>query len=408
MNIFLINHYAGSPRMGMEYRPYYLAKEWIKLGHSVTILLANNSHIRQYNPKLNADFIEENIDGVHYLWVKTPEYEGNGFGRIKNIFAFVRKTWRKAKFISTKYNPDVVIASSTYPSDNYISKKIAKLSGAKYLYEVHDLWPLSPMELGGMSKYHPFIMLMQHAENFAYKNVDAVISMLPKTKEHMQKHGFDLTKWNYIPNGIILDEWKNKKELNFQTKNEILQIKSQFKNIVAYTGTLGLANALDSLILSAEIVKDLAFVIVGKGPEKENLQKLIKEKQLKNVFILESINKQEIPSLLGMFDFLYIGLQYQPLFRFGISPNKLIDYMMSGKPIIQAIDAGNNVVKEVACGIDVKPENPQAIADAILKLQNMPKDELELMGQNGHEFVIENHDYKILAKKFIEIIENLK
>ena len=86
MNIFLINHYAGSPEMGMEYRPYYLAKEWINLGHNVTILVANNSHIRQYNPELNSDIIEEDIDGIKYIWVKTPKYEGNGIGRIKNMF----------------------------------------------------------------------------------------------------------------------------------------------------------------------------------------------------------------------------------------------------------------------------------------------------------------------------------
>ena len=405
MNIFLINHYAGSPEMGMEYRPYYLAKEWINLGHNVTILVANNSHIRQYNPELNSDIIEEDIDGIKYIWVNTPKYEGNGIGRIKNMFAFIKKTMYKASYFANKYKPDVVIASSTYPSDNYVAKKISKLSGAKYFYEVHDLWPLSPIELGGMSKLHPFTVAMQHAESFAYRKADAVISMLPKTQEHMKSHGLDLKKWHYIPNGVILDEWNNKAKLNDKTLQQISEIKSRFDKIVAYTGTLGLANALDSLILSAEIVKDVAIIIVGKGPEKENLQKLIADKNLQNVFILESINKQEIPSLLQMFDILYIGLQYQSLFRFGISPNKLIDYMMAAKPIIQAIDAGNNVVKEVGCGIDIEPENPHAIANAITELMNKPKEELEKMGQNGHDFVLKNHDYSILAKKFVNIMQ---
>jgi len=407
MNIFLINHYAGSPKMGMEYRPYYLAKEWMKLGHNVTILVANNSHIRQYNPELNSDILEEDIDGINYIWVNTPKYNGNGFGRIKNMFAFIKKTMYKASYFANKYKPDVVIASSTYPSDNYVAKKISKLSGAKYIYEVHDLWPLSPMELGGMSKLHPFIVAMQHAESFAYRKADAVVSMLPKTQEHMKYHGLDLKKWHYIPNGVILDEWDNKKELKLDTLNEIKNIKSRFDKIVAYTGTLGLANALDSLILSAKDLKNIAFVIVGKGPEKGNLQNLIMKEVLDNVFILNAIHKQEIPSLLSEFDFLYIGLQYQPLFRFGISPNKLIDYMMAGKPIIQAIDAGNNVVKEVGCGIDIKPENPKAITEAINKLTSLSTAELEKMGENGHDFIIKHHDYKVLAKKFIECVNML-
>jgi glycosyltransferase involved in cell wall biosynthesis len=280
---------------------------------------------------------------------------------------------------------------------------MAKLSSAKYIYEVHDLWPLSPMELGGMSKFHPFIVAMQHAENFAYRKADAVVSMLPKTQEHMRKHGLDLKKWHYIPNGVILDEWENRVELNSKIKSEIQKIKSRFNKIVAYTGTLGLANALDSFVLSAKKIIDIAFVIVGKGPEWENLENLIKKENIQNVFIFESVNKQEIPALLDEFDYLYIGLQYQALFRFGISPNKLIDYMMSGKPVIQAVKAGNNVVKEVGCGIDIEPENPKAIAEAIKILSSMPVTELKKMGENGKNFVSKNHDYKVLAQRFIDV-----
>jgi len=407
VNIFLINHYAGSPSMGMEYRPYYLAKEWIRLGHEVTILVANQSHIRQVNPEQDEDIRVELIDGIRYIWVKTPAYKGNGLGRIKNMFAFIQKTLYKASYFTKEYQPDVVIASSTYPSDNYVARKIAKLAKAKYLYEVHDLWPLSPIELGGMSKYHPFISTMQHGENFAYRKADAVISMLPKTQEHMQEHGLELNKWHYIPNGVILDEWKNKKTLNPKTHTKINNIQQKFDKTIAYTGTLGLANALDTLILSAKSLPQIGFVIIGKGPEKETLNKLIQKENLNNVYILEAINKEEIPSLLELFDFLYIGLQYQPLFRFGISPNKLIDYMMAGKPIIQAIKAGNNVVKEVGCGIDIEPENPKAITKAINILLNKSSEELKLMGKKGQEFVLQNHDYKILAKQFIEIIEQI-
>ncbi|MBN2746796.1 MAG: glycosyltransferase, partial [Bacteroidales bacterium] len=145
MNIMLINHYAGSPQMGMEYRPYYLAKEWISKGHKVVVIAADNAHVRKIQPIIFASFTSESIDGIEYLWVKTPEYQGNGIARVKNMFSFVSQLNRKASFLSRKYRPDVVIASSTYPLDNYPAHKIAKLSGAIYMYEIHDLWPLSPM-----------------------------------------------------------------------------------------------------------------------------------------------------------------------------------------------------------------------------------------------------------------------
>jgi len=189
MRILIINHYAGSPKMGMEFRPYYFAQEWLKLGHDVFILAADFSHLRKENPKITSDFEVQNIDGIKYIWVKTPEYDGNGIKRALNIFSFTKKLSAKAKKIANVFKPDAVIASSTYTSDNWPAHKIAKIAKAKYVYEVHDLWPLSPMELGGMKKTNPFIMLMQRAENFAYKNADAVASMLPKTLEYMKKHG---------------------------------------------------------------------------------------------------------------------------------------------------------------------------------------------------------------------------
>ncbi len=407
LNILIINHYAGSPEMGMEYRPYYFAKLWTEMGHNVTILAASYSHIRKNNPVLESEIKEEKIDGINYIWINTPEYEGNGLSRVKNMYSFIRQTLYKASYFVKAYKPNIVIASSTYPSDNYLARKICKLSKAKHLYEVHDLWPLSPMELGNMSKYNPFIVAMQHAENFAYRKADAVISMLPKTQEHMKTHGLDLKKWHYIPNGIVVEDWELKKDLNPKFKNKITQIKSTYKYTVAYTGTFGLANNLDTLIKAASLFDDIAFIIVGKGPEKENLSQMIADKNLSNVFIFDVIGKLEIPSFLEMIDFLFIGLKKESLFRFGISPNKLIDYMMAGKPIIQAIDSGNNIVKNVGCGISIEPENAEAIALAVNELKQTNPDKLQEMGMNGKNFVLKNHDYKVLAKQFEEIMLNL-
>ena len=410
MNILLINHYAGSPEMGMEYRPYYLAKEWSAMGHNVTIIVANHSHLRKYNPDLSQNFFEQNIDGINYLWVKTPDYEGNGIGRVKNMFAFVKRIFFSSSGISKKYKPDIVIASSTYPSDNYAANKIAGISGAKYIYEVHDLWPLSPMELGGMSKYHPFIMAMQHAETFAYKKADAIISMLPETKEYMVSKGLQPEKWHYIPNGVVKEEWGKPAPLNKHTLETIENIKKRFKTLVGYTGTLGLANALHSFVLAGKQLRDkkVAMVMVGKGPEKENLLSLINKNDTGNIFILDPVDKREIPELLKRFDILYIGLQYQPLFRFGISPNKMIDYMMAGKPVIQAVKAGNNIAEEAKCGVAIEPENPERLAEAILKLKALPDPELEKMGENGRQFALQNHDYKVLSKRFEEIMLKLQ
>lgn len=408
MNIFLINHYAGSPKMGMEYRPYYLAQEWVKMGHDVTILVATNSHIRQYNPEQKEDLKEENIDGIRYIWVSTPKYKGNGVGRIKNMIAFIQKTLFKASYFATTYKPDVVISSSTYPSDNYVARKIAKLSKAKYIYEVHDLWPLSPMELGGMSKYHPFIVIMQHGENFAYRKADAVISMLPKTQEHMILHGLDLNKWHFIPNGILTEDLELNQELNLHISKTINNLRNQNKKIIGYTGGHAISNSLRTIIEAAKILaknKNIHFVFIGDGIEKPHLKNQAED--FTNITFFDAIPKTQIPNVLKLMDILIITWNKSPLYRFGINPNKIFDYMMASKPIIHATDAPNKFVDEANCGIHIEPEAPQAIVDAILKLNLLTKEELEQMGKNGKKFVLKNHDYKILAQKFINIIEKI-
>ena len=106
MNILLINHYAGSKEYGMEYRPYYLAKEWVKQGHQVTILGASFSHLRQYQPQVKKDFQEENIDGIKYVWFKTPEY-GGSIARIKNMMTFLWKLRKNVIKIAEQYEPNL-------------------------------------------------------------------------------------------------------------------------------------------------------------------------------------------------------------------------------------------------------------------------------------------------------------
>lgn len=407
MKILLINHYAGSPDHGMAYRPFYMAREWIKLGHQVTIVGASYSHLRSKQPKMLSDLTEEHIEGIHYIWLKTPVYQGNGIGRVLNMLSFVSQLFRFSDTILKAGKLDIVIASSTYPLDIYPARFIAKKHKARIVFEVHDLWPLSPMELGNMSSWHPFIIAMQMAENYAYRYCDKVISMLPKAADHMIEHGMAMNKFSYVPNGIVSEEWQENDLVSIDPHQKILdQICNSGQFIVGYTGAHGIANALSSLIEAAELLKNssFCFVLVGQGPEKEQLQFMVAEKKLHNVVFLPAVPKRAVPGILNRMDVLYIGLQKQSLFRFGVSPNKLMDYMMAAKPVIQAIEAGNDLVAESGCGISVAPEDPAAIAEAIIKLQALSQVERRDMGHKGRDFVFSNHDYRVLAEKFINFI----
>lgn len=407
MNILVINHYVGSPEHGMEFRPYYMAREWMKSGNKVLNIGGTYSHLRRKQPEREG---REIVKGVYYSWVKVNRYNGNGVGRIISMFLFIGKLMCNYKKYLGGFKPDVVVASSTYPLDIYPARKIAKRHNAKLVYEVHDLWPLSPMELGGYSASHPFIKVMQTAEDYCYRHVNGVISILSKAEGHMRERGLAEGKFHCVPNGIVLEDWKSPTAIPDEHKRLLKRLHDEGKFVVGYAGAHGPANSLDSVIDAAAEIKDnnVELVLTGTGQDKKKLMKHTQEKGYKNVHFLPPINKMAIPTLLGEMDALYVGLQKQSLFRYGISPNKMYDYMMAGKPIIQAIDAGNNIVEEAKCGIYAEPENAKSIGNAILKIKEMSREERETLGKNGHEFVLKNHTYQVLAEKFLDALKNMK
>ncbi len=410
MNILLINHYAGSPYHGMEFRPYYMAREWIRAGHQVTIAGSAYSHLRK-EAAISGFMTEEIIDGIRYVWLRTPHYKDNGVKRAVNMFSFVAGLASNRNRIACGDNKvDIVIASSTYPLDIFPAWLIAREQRAKLIFEVHDLWPLTPIELGGVSKWHPFIMVLQLAENFACRNSDAVVSMLPLADAHLGTRGMAAEKYRYIPNGVVVEDWdKPPADLPEPHQKIIADLKHQGRFLVGYAGAHGVANSLATLVDAAALLADLpvTFLLVGQGPEKVKLENRVRELHLENVVFLPPVAKNTVPALLSAFDAQYIGLQKQPLFRFGISPNKLMDYMMTGRPVIHAIEAANNLVAESGCGLSVPPENPEKIAEGIKELMAMSPAERDAMGRRGREYMVKNHDYKVLADRFLAVMRNL-
>ena len=407
MNIIYINHYAGSNIHGMEFRPYFMAKRWAEAGNKVTIVASSYSHLRTKNPDMQGKkTMEQNIDGIRYFWIEGNEYHGNGVGRIKNMLSFIRGLYKYKDEIAAEGKPNAVIASSTYPLDIYPAHKIAKKYGAMLIYEVHDLWPLSPIELGGMNPHHPYIMMMQSAENYCYKHSDYVVSLLPCSKEHMVEHGLKPEKFVCIPNGIVKADWEKPMSDPPVYFDKLKKYHDEGYFLIGYTGAHGIANALDSFVEAGEKLRDkkIKLLLIGPGPERERLvQKVIDMNLGDTVELLEPVKRGQVPELLSQMDALYVGLQRQPLFRFGVSPNKLMDYMMAAKPVIFAIEAGNDMVADADCGISIPPEDSSAIAEAAIKLSSLSKEELTKIGQRGKEYILRNNEYDVLSKKFLDV-----
>jgi glycosyltransferase involved in cell wall biosynthesis len=407
MNILLINHYAGSKMHGMEYRPYYFAREWVRLGHQVTIVAASFSHLRTTNPAVNGRVTEQWIEGIRYLWYRTRAYRGNGAGRVANIVSFVGKLLRDRRWLVRTCRPDLVIASSTYPLDSLPAHRIARAASAQLVHEVHDLWPLTPIELGGMSPRHPFIMLMQWAENFAYRKADRVVSMLPKALGHMCEHGMAPEKFVYVPNGVAVEEWTNPVDpLPEPHCQAVDRVRREGRFVVGYVGGHALSNALGTLIEAAPALEreNVGILLVGQGVEKVRLQQRAGELRLRHTIFLPPIAKRLVPSLLAELDTCYLGWTRSPLYRYGICPNKLLDYMMAAKPVVHAIEAGNDPVAEAGCGLSISPEDVDALVGAVGRLRDLPAVERLSMGQRGKDYIVARHDYRVLAEQFLAAV----
>jgi glycosyltransferase involved in cell wall biosynthesis len=402
MNILYLNHYAGSPEHGMEFRPYYLAREWVRAGHAVRIVAADFSHVRAVQPSVLA----QSIDGIDYEWLPTPPYQGNGLGRVRNIAAYCGTLWQQSRARVAAWRPDAVIASSTYPMDFWVARRMARMAQARLVFEVHDLWPLSPIELSGMSPRHPFALLCRAAETAAYRDADAVVSMLPKVHAYMASRGLDLRKLHIVPNGVALDDWQQAPEpLRADVAQALAQARSQGHCVVGYAGSMGEPNALDTLLDAARLLRGerIHIVLVGSGHLQAHLAQRAQAEGLP-VQWLAPIPKAQIPSFLAGLDIAYLGWQRVPIYRFGIAANKLMDYLMAGCAVLHSVEAGNDPVMESQCGLSVPPQDPAAIAAGLRQLAALPPAQRAAMGQRGKAFVMANHSYGMLAQRFLNTL----
>jgi glycosyltransferase involved in cell wall biosynthesis len=404
MNIVIINHYAGTEAMGMDYRPYSLARQWVAAGHDVTVLAASFSHLRSRQPVVAGRISEERIDGIRYNWVQTPAYAGNGAARVRNIFSFVGQTLAGARRLATRLRPDIVIASSTYVLDVLVARRMARVSRARFVFEVRDLWPLTLVELGGMSTRHPFVLLLQWAENYAYRTADRVVSALPAAAGYMERHGMAPEKWLYVPNGIDVAAWSDHPMPVPEAHRQALaELRARSRFILGYTGGHATSNALETLVDAAPALRDdgVSVLLVGQGPAKASLENRAARLRAANVLFLPPVPKAAVCSVLAGVDAAYIGWQKRAIYRYGTSSTKLMDYMMAERPVVHSTDALNDPVAESGCGLSVPPEDPSAVVDAVHRLMCLSDADRAAMGAKGRAHVVANNDYSVLARRFL-------
>lgn len=398
-NILFINHYAGSPIHGMEYRHYFLAKQLKEIGNNVTIVASTASHLHSKSPETNSIFKDEIIDGINYIWVKSPKYNKNGIMRFVNMFFFSFFVI----FLKYKKKPDVVIGTSPHPFALLNAIWIANKNKVPSIIEIRDLWPLMLIELGSISKFHPISILFKWIEEYTFKKADLTISLWSSADKYMFKNGLDRDKYLYLPNGIQINDIAPNH--NHDLINFVDKLKKEGKFIFGYAGSHGHANPLSQIIDACNILQNndqenrkLVFLMVGDGPDKDSIVQQAKDLNLENILFFDSVDREVILAFLQKIDVAFIGLKDLPLFKYGPTPNKLMDYMASSKPIIYAINSSFDPVKTNNLGLSIPPDDGSSLAESMVHMSKLDPKELEKIGKRSREFVEENYSYKNLAE----------
>jgi len=407
--IWYVHHYAGGPDVGRFYRPFELARYWQSNGAKVVVITAAFHHI------LNAPNERQGyhlIEGVPYEFLPTPSYQGNGIKRILNMAAFTVQILRHAKNLVHRHGvPDMIIGSSPHPFTFLATHHLAQRFNAMSVFEVRDLWPLSLTELLNVSTKHPLVLLLGAIERYAYKHADKVVSLLPKTLSYMTAHGLTHPdSWHYIPNGVDMQR-PIPVNADSDALSQARQWRAAGKFILAYPGALGKPNNMSPLIEAMNILRqrgrnDIALLIVGQGEQMQQLKTEVDHKKLQDrIAIHPQINKNAVIYLLQNVDAGYLSVHKKPaLYRFGISLNKLFDYMYAKLPIIYAIEAGNNPVAECQCGYSVAPDKPEDIATALETMAALPAMARRAMGERGYQYGLQHHHYPTLANQYLTLL----
>ncbi|MGV8847335.1 glycosyltransferase family 4 protein [Tessaracoccus sp.] len=404
MRVVYIDHYAGSPTAGMEFRPHAMALEWAKVGVDTTIVAGTFSHLRKKNFPDAVPGQPYDVDGVEFRFVRTRAYEGNGLGRILSWTDFVVGGLRTARRMARTLRPDAVISSSTYPFDTWFAHRVARLSGARLVHEVHDLWPLTPIELGGHSPRNPLMMAMAAAEKFAYRRSDAIVSILPNIEPHVRALGIQ-TPVVVVPNGI--DESAASHPAPDHFVELIRDLREKGHKIVGYAGGLTTSNAMDDFVAAMGVLRgeSYAAVLIGDGLLRPDLERQAKDLGA-DVTFFGSLPKAQVHDALTQCDALYIGSKRSRLYEFGVSANKIFDYMLTGVPIVNAFASEHSPMVYAGTTVRAEAEDPESIARAIREAVSLTPQERRDVSAASIDYVRQHHSLKVLAATFLKVLRN--
>ncbi|MHB1126555.1 MAG: glycosyltransferase family 4 protein [Bacillota bacterium] len=402
---WMVNQYAITPDLPGGTRHYDYASELAKRGHNVKVFASDVNLALRKHTKLEKGeiFKSEYIDGVEFIWVHAATYYRNDWKRAWSMLRFSYNFLRVENMFSKGTNkPQAIIGSSPHPFAALAAQIAAQKTKARFILELRDLWPQALVDMGGFKESHPAIRGMRLIENYLYRKADKIIVLAEGSISYLEERGIARNRIVFVPNGVHLK--------NFQPTitREDARRKYHFdKFSIVYTGAHGPANSLDTVLLTADLLRSypINFVFIGDGPAKEGLRQQSEQMKLSNVRFIDPVPKAEIPNILIAADACLIALKNVKAFEYAISPNKLFDYFAASKPVICCVpgDIGN-LVRTSGTGYSCEPGNHVQLAETVLKIYKTNEEQLNAMGILGRHLVAQRFSREVSVQKLEEVL----
>ncbi|SFO74090.1 Glycosyl transferase 4-like domain-containing protein [Algoriphagus ornithinivorans] len=384
-------------------RTYEHCKEWVKLGAEVTVITCapNFPKGKVFYGYKNKWRSEEIIDGIRVIrvWSYITANEGM-LRRILDYISFGISSFLQGLFIKS----DIVIGTSPQFFSAMSAWQISLFTRRPWVMEVRDLWPESIIAVGAM-KNKRIISFLEWIEMMMYRSANKIIVVTDTFKVKLSERGVKADKISVFKNGVDLGKyWPQPKSEKLISKYSL-----QGKFILAYIGTHGMAHGLDFILEQARLIhdelKNVHFLFIGDGANKENLVKKAENYRLENVTFLESVPKKEVLEYLNLMDIALVNLKKSDTFL-TVIPSKIFEAAAVEKPILLGLEGETKgIIQKYGAGICFEPENAIQFRESVKAMYNKRENLSEY--KRGCKKLAIDFERKKIAKSMLESLKEV-